>query len=106
MGMKNKDIAKMMFIETLIIGLFSLIVSIVIGTILSQIFARIFMSFVKVKGDIGIIFSFKALKNTVINFTIVFVIISIRAYRIIYKFKLIDLFKGEKLMIKNLKIKA
>ncbi|MBD8046094.1 MULTISPECIES: ABC transporter permease [Clostridium] len=106
MGMKNKDIAKMMFIETLIIGLFSLIVSIIIGTILSQIFARIFMSFVKVKGDIGIIFSFKALKNTVINFTIVFVIISIRAYRIIYKFKLIDLFKGEKTNDKEPKNKS
>jgi putative ABC transport system permease protein len=106
LGMKNKDIAKMMFMETLIIGIFSMSISIVIGTLLSQIFARIFMSFIKATGDIGIIFSFKALKNTLVNFSIVFIIISIRAYRIIYKFKLIDLFKGEEINEKEPKNKT
>ncbi|WP_291578554.1 ABC transporter permease [Clostridium sp. UBA6640] len=106
LGMKNKDIAKMMFIETLIIGIFSLVISIVIGTLLSQIFARVFMSFIKATGDIGIVFSFKALKNTLVNFSIVFIIISIRAYRIIYKFKLIDLFKGEEINEKEPKNKT
>ncbi len=106
LGMKNKDIAKMMSMETLIIGIFSLGISIVIGTLLSQIFARVFMSFIKATGDIGIVFSFKALKDTLVNFSIVFIIISIRAYRIIYKFKLIELFKGEEINEKEPKNKT
>ncbi|WP_461613145.1 FtsX-like permease family protein [Clostridium sp. Marseille-QA1073] len=106
LGMKNKDIAKMMFMETLIIGIFSLGISIVIGTVLSQVFARVFMSFIKATGDIGIVFSFKALKNTLVNFSIVFIIISIRAYRIIYRFKLIELFKGEEINEKEPKNKT
>lgn len=106
LGVKNKQIAKMMAFETAIMGLAAMVIGVMASAILSQIFVRILMYFVDVNVSIGFVFSSKALVNTLIVFGILFLFISRRAYKLVYKFKLIDLFNGEKQKEKKSKFGA
>lgn len=95
LGLNNKKIGNMMSNEIIIMGVIALTLGIFIGTIFSQICMKIFMLSIGIKKSIGFIFSIKAVLSTIKTFGILFIIISIRAYRLIFKFKLIDLFKAD-----------
>lgn len=45
--------------------------------------------------DVGMVFSLKAVINTTIVFIAIILLTSIQGYRLIYKFKLIELFRAE-----------
>ena len=107
LGMGKRQVSKILLMETVIIGLISLVVGLGLGIIASQ-----FMSVVVAKlfeADMSrfeFVFSKVALLKTVIYYAIIYVIVMIFNVFAVTKYKLIDLFtaarKGEKIKIRNL----
>lgn len=106
LGMSKRKISAILFFETLIIGIVSLVAGLVIGTILSQfmsvIVANMFdADMIKFK----FIFSMKACVKTLIYFAIMYVLVMIFNTFSISRCKLIDLLnagkKTEKVTMKN-----
>ncbi|SHK56099.1 putative ABC transport system permease protein [Clostridium cavendishii DSM 21758] len=96
LGVKKKDISKMLFYETLIMGIIASIVGIVLGIFLSNIFIMILLRLMDFTGiSIGFVISMKAIVNTFLVFLVIFLIVSLHSRTLIYRFKLIDLFKAE-----------
>ena len=106
LGMSKRKISVILFFETLLIGIVSLVAGLVIGTILSQfmsvIVANMFdADMTKFKS----IFSMKACVKTLIYFAIMYVLVMIFNTFSISRCKLIDLLnagkKTEKVTMKN-----
>lgn len=106
LGMSKRKISVILFFETLLIGIVSLVAGLVIGTILSQfmsvIVANMFdADMIKFK----FIFSMKACIKTLIYFAIMYVLVMIFNTFSISRCKLIDLLnagkKTEKVTMKN-----
>ena len=106
LGMEKRELSKIVFIETLFIGVISLIIGILIGILASQglsiLTAKMFkINLIKFK----FIFSYSAFLKTILCFGIIYIIVLLFNSIIINKVKLIDLLmaskKSEKLRIKN-----
>lgn len=107
LGMKKSKISKIVIIETLVIGIFSLLVGLIVGIFLSQwlsiITAKLFEVNLKA---LQFVFSIDALKKTIIYFGIIFFIVMIFNAISVSRYKLIDLIyaskKNERLRFKKL----
>ncbi|MFD0710947.1 ABC transporter permease [Paenibacillus sp. GCM10027626] len=96
LGVRKKQIGRMLFYENFLMGTLALIVGILLGSLLSRFFVMILM---RVMGYEEAIVSFTASTAAIVNTFIVFIIItlitSIQGYRLIYRFKLIELFHAD-----------
>ena len=104
LGMSKRKISAILFFETLLIGIVSLVAGLVIGTILSQ-FMSVANMFDADMTKFKFIFSMKACVKTLIYFAIMYVLVMIFNTFSISKCKLIDLLnagkKTEKVTMKN-----
>ena len=95
-GMQKKQIAKLLFFENLLVGILSLFVGLLLGVLLSKLFA---MLLIKLMG-FSIVAEFtiapQAIVQTIIAFMITILITSLHNYRIIYRYSLLQLFKAQK----------
>lgn len=106
LGMSKRKVSIILFFETLIIGLLSLIVGLSLGVVLSQfmslLVAHMFEADLK---NFAFVFSKQAFIKTIIYFSIMYLIVMIFNTIIIGKSKLIDLLYGgkkcEQVKIKN-----
>ncbi|MER1986477.1 MAG: ABC transporter permease [Solibacillus sp.] len=96
LGVRKKQIGFLLFFENLVIGLFSLVVGIIAGFFASKGMLVILFKLMGFEALAGMPFSSQAVVNTMIVFLIVFLFTSLQGYRVIYQFKLIDLFHAEK----------
>ncbi|TCP30585.1 putative ABC transport system permease protein [Scopulibacillus darangshiensis] len=96
LGVRKRQIGKMLFYENFVMGLFALIIGVVLGTLLSKFFVMLLMKMMGFAVDVAFMISGKAILETVIVFAIIILITSFEGYRLIYRFKLIDLFHAEK----------
>lgn len=94
LGLKKNKIGLMLFFENIMIGLISLTIGLVLGFFLSQLFLLILLRLMGIQIGFKFAFSIQAIVETTIVFFIIFLITSLIGYRIIYKFKLIDLFQA------------
>lgn len=106
LGMSKRKISAILFFETLLIGIVSLVAGLVIGTILSQFMSVIVANmFDADMTKFKFIFSMKACVKTLIYFAIMYVLVMIFNTFSISKCKLIDLLnagkKTEKFTMKN-----
>lgn len=106
LGMSKRKISVILFFETLLIGIVSLVAGIVIGTILSQFMSVIVANmFDADMTKFKFIFSMKACVKTLIYFAIMYVLVMIFNTFSISRCKLIDLLnagkKTEKVTMKN-----
>lgn len=101
MGVRKQKIGFLLFFENMVIGIVSLIVGVVLGFFLSQLLLSLLLKLMGLNIEIGLAFSPNAVVETIIVFLIIFLFTSLQGYRVIYRFKLIDLFhaskKGEEL---------
>lgn len=95
LGLPKKTIGKMLFYENLFIGGIVLVAGIAIGTLFSKMFTMILIKLLGTELEIGMTFSLSALVNTLIVFLTIILFTSIQGYRLIYKFKLIELFRSD-----------
>ncbi|GIN98070.1 ABC transporter permease [Siminovitchia terrae] len=96
LGVRKRSIGFMLFFENMVIGLLSLVVGVALGFLLSRALLTILMKLMGLDIAIGFAFSMDAVINTLIVFFIIFLFTSMQGYRVIYRFKLIDLFHAEK----------
>ena len=106
LGMSKRKISAILFFETLLIGIVSLVAGLVIGTILSQFMSVIVANmFDADMTKFKFIFSMKAFIKTLIYFAIMYVLVMIFNTFSISRCKLIDLLnagkKTEKVTMKN-----
>lgn len=108
LGMNKRKISLVIILETLLVGLLSLFTGLILGIGLGQLFSiftvKIFEAQVQ---DFQFVFSALALRNTLICFGVIFVIIMLFNAISISKAKIINLFSREKqnenLVIKKLR---
>ena len=95
LGVRKKQIGQMLFYENFIMGIIALIIGIVLGTLLSKFFVTLLMKIMGYEAMGNFVISPAAIINTIVVFIIITAITSIHGYRLIYRFKLIELFKAE-----------
>lgn len=95
MGVKKRQIGRMLFYENLLMGILALGTGILLGSLLSKLFVMLLLQLMGFSINVKFSIQPQAIINTDIMFSILFLITSLHGYRIIYKFKLIDLFKAE-----------
>jgi ABC-type antimicrobial peptide transport system permease subunit len=95
LGLPKKTIGRMLFYENLFIGGIVLVTGIAIGTLFSKMFTMILIKLLGTELEIGMTFSLSALVHTLIVFLTIIFFTSIQGYRLIYKFKLIELFRSD-----------
>ncbi|MGE1163823.1 ABC transporter permease [Peribacillus simplex] len=96
LGVRNRQIGFMLFFENLLLGLVSLVVGILLGFLCSKGFMTILIYLMGYDVIAPFTFSGSAAWNTSIVFLIIFLVTSFQGYRLIYQFKLIDLFHASK----------
>ncbi|WP_130859176.1 ABC transporter permease [Gracilibacillus phocaeensis] len=100
LGVRKRTIGLMLFFENMMIGFISLLIGVGLGFFLSQLFLAILMKLMGLEQTFAFAFSGSAVVETIVVFFILFLVTSLLGYRVIYQFKLIDLFyaakKGEK----------
>lgn len=107
LGMSKKKISTLLLIETVMIGVLSLSVGVLLGTGLSQIMNLVVINMFEANvSDFKFTFSTAALGKTVLYFSIMYVVVMIFNVFIVGKCKLIDLInsnkKVEKIRNKNI----
>ncbi len=106
LGMSKGNIAVIMFIETVIIGLISLVVGLLIGTGLSQLMSAVVANLFEADmSSFKFIVSTSAILKTILNFAVIYVIVIIFDTIMVGKTKLINLIqaarRSEKVRLKN-----
>jgi len=96
LGVRKQKIGLMLFFENLVIGFVSLVLGIVLGFFMSQGLLMILVRLMGFEVVGSLTFSPEALVNTTCIFALLFLFTSLQGYRVIYQFKLIDLFHAEK----------
>ncbi|MFE4707822.1 ABC transporter permease [Peribacillus simplex] len=96
LGVRNRQIGLMLFFENLLLGLVSLVVGILLGFLCSKGFMTILIYLMGYDVMAPFTFSGSAALNTSIVFLTIFLVTSFQGYRLIYQFKLIDLFHASK----------
>lgn len=107
LGMQKYKISQIIVIETLIVGIMSLFVGLLLGILLSQGMSVLTAKLFEVNlNSFRFVFSIAALRKTVIYFAIIFLVVMIFNTISISRYKLIDLIyadkKNEKLKFKHL----
>ncbi|MEK4967904.1 ABC transporter permease [Cytobacillus sp. FSL R7-0696] len=96
LGVRKRSIGFMLFFENIVIGVIALIIGVGLGFLLSQLLLMVLLKLMGLEVMSSLAFSPSAVVNTVIVFMILFLFTSLQGYRVIYRFKLIDLFHAEK----------
>ncbi|MFC7393899.1 FtsX-like permease family protein [Scopulibacillus cellulosilyticus] len=96
LGVRKRQIGLMLFYENFVMGILALIIGVALGALLSKFFVMLLMKLMGATIDVYFMISGKAIIETVIVFAIIIFITSMEGYRLIYRFKLIDLFQAEK----------
>ncbi len=97
LGMSKRRISMILFLETLLIGILSLIVGLFIGTILSQLMSIIVVNMFEADlTKFTFVFSKSACIKTIIYFSVMYLFVMIFNTFSVSKCKLIDLLHGNK----------
>nr|WP_238357965.1 ABC transporter permease [Cohnella zeiphila] len=96
LGMRKKTIGRLLFYENMTIGAVVLAGGILLGMVLSKLFAMILVRLLGIETAIGFGLSGPAIINTLIVFAVILLATSVHGYRLIYQFQLIELFQAEK----------
>ena len=107
LGMENRSLSKMIFLETLFIGAISLGIGVILGIMLSQALSVLTAYMFQVDlTKFQFVFSPLGFKRTVLCFSIIYLVVLIFNFISVRKIKLIDLLtaskRNEKPTIKNL----
>jgi putative ABC transport system permease protein len=95
LGVTKKTIGRMLFYENMLMGIIALVVGIVIGALLSKLFTMILLNLLGAPIEVSFSISLAAILNTSIMFISILLLTSFQAYRLIYRFRLIELFQAD-----------
>lgn len=96
LGMKKKEIGILLFCENMFLGLLAIIVGLPLGILSSKFLLQLLVNIMKSNVVVQYRIESRAVIVTIIIFFALFLINSIKAYRVIYKFRLIELLSAGK----------
>ncbi|HHK5565798.1 TPA: FtsX-like permease family protein [Bacillus thuringiensis] len=96
LGVRKKNIARMLFFENVIIGAITLICGLILGILLSRLFIMLLLKLVGAPVNVSFSIPMEAVMTTTITFTFITIFTSLQSYLLIYRFKLIELFQADK----------
>ncbi|CAI8746160.1 putative ABC transport system permease protein [Bacillus pseudomycoides] len=96
LGIRKRQIGKMLFYENMLMGLMSLVIGIAIGSVLSKLFLELLVSMMGLNLNVHFEVPMSAIIDTAIIFFVIILYTSLQGYRLIYRFKLIELFRAER----------
>lgn len=96
MGMPNRDISKILIYETVVIGIVSLFIGLIVGVGISQVVAIVTAKLFSLEVNFKFVFSALTALVTILLFSMIFVVLMVMNARIIRKQKLIDLLSAQK----------
>ena len=96
LGMRKSQIAKMLFYENIIMGIFATICGVILGTLFSRFFTMILLKLMAAGTKVTFSIEIGAVVTTIVAFFVLFIISSLNAYGVIYRYKLIDLLSASK----------
>src|SRR5665647_2043235 len=98
-GMTNMKIGKLLFLETIIVGMATLVIGIGLGVFFSKLVAMFLLkiSLSNFVGGISFSIDFGSILITILLFFTIFCMMGLSGLRVIFKFELVDLFKADKL---------
>ncbi len=98
-GMTNWMIGKLLFIETMLVGIAALSIGIAVGIFFSKLMAMFLLklSLANFVGDISFSIGLSSIVITDLIFLSIFCIMGLSGLRVISSFELVDLFKAEKM---------
>ncbi|PEK43138.1 ABC transporter permease [Bacillus toyonensis] len=109
LGIRKKEIGKMLFYENMLMGLLSLVIGIIIGSLLSKGFLNLLVNMMELGVKVHFEVPIGAVIDTAVIFCFIILYTSFKGYRVIYQFKLIELFRADnegEVMPKGSKIMA
>ncbi|MDX8044978.1 FtsX-like permease family protein [Gracilibacillus sp. S3-1-1] len=95
LGVRKKQIGRMLFYENFLMGIIALVIGILLGSVVSKLFVAILMKLMGYEVLVQFSISTDAIINTVIVFLLIIAVTSFHGYRLIYRFKLIELFQAD-----------
>ena len=96
MGVKKRQIGRLHFYETIILGLIAIVAGILSGLFFSKLFAMILVRLMRYDIEVGFFLNWPSVKETLIVFSVIFVVVSLQGYFIAYRYRLIDMFHSSK----------
>ncbi|WP_310500948.1 ABC transporter permease [Paenibacillus qinlingensis] len=101
-GMKERQVASMVFYETLFLSAISVTSGIFIGGLLSKFFGKILMNLMHYKDDISFAFPLEAVVSTILLFALLIGIITFQSYWNVRRMQIVELFHAKEKMDKPL----
>lgn len=105
-GMKERQVAAMVFFETLFLSAIAVFGGILIGGLLSKFFGMVLMNLMHYKEDISFSFPLEAVSLTILLFALLILIITIQSYFNVRRVQLIELFHAKEKMDKPFKFSS
>ncbi|QPA31107.1 ABC transporter permease [Thermaerobacillus caldiproteolyticus] len=102
-GMSERQIALMVFLETLFLSAISLVSGILAGGLLSKFFGMLLMNLMQYDDVISFAFPIEAVGLTILLFVLLIGIISVQSYLSVRRVQLVELFHAKAKMEKPLK---
>ncbi|MHA4119746.1 FtsX-like permease family protein [Bacillus cereus] len=96
LGIRKKQIARMLFVENMLMSLFALLIGIGIGGLLSKGFLQLLAYVTGLDLNLHMEMPLAAIMDTIIIFLLIMSYTSLQGYRVIYRFPLIELFSAER----------
>lgn len=96
LGMKKKEIGTLLFCENMFLGILSIIIGLPLGVIASKFLLQLLVNIMKARVVVQYTVESRAVIATTLIFIALFLFNSIKAYGVIYKFRLIELLSAEK----------
>ena len=94
LGMEKKHISKVIFIENIIVAIFSIFAGLIIGIALDKLMFLIITKILGGNAQLGFTITPQAIADTAILFAIIFLLLLINSIRIVYTTKTIELLHG------------
>lgn len=96
LGIRKRQIGRMLFYENMLMGILSLVIGIVVGSLLSKLFLELLVDIMKLNLKVHFEIPIGAVIDTAVIFFVIILYTSLQGYRLIYKFKLVELFNAER----------
>ncbi len=103
LGMEQKNVARLFFAETLLMGLISIVIGIILGAFFSQILSSMVMNFFKEEYQMYFSLFPDTMLITILFFCFAFIFIGSFNIKKIRKMKIIDMFRSEKELNSDMK---
>ncbi|PER37522.1 ABC transporter permease [Bacillus thuringiensis] len=96
LGIRKKQIARMLFVENMLMSLFALLIGMGIGGLLSKVSLQLLVYVTELELNMHMEMPLAAVMDTIIIFLLIMSYTSLQGYHVMYRFQLIELFSAER----------